>query len=131
MWEVHLRHRHPDKFPDARNTCSVHCEEKVITWEHDSGVGGEGHGVGVSVVRAGVEGNAALVRVDSMGGRSDSDHGPCSDGTVGGSCQGATDGNLARGVGDDWARGTATVGVEEVWWAEDLGIIVVGCAGTA
>ena len=129
--ECHLRHRHPDEFPNARNAGRVHREEKVITWKHDSGVGGEGHGVGGSGCLVGVERNAALVRVDSMGGCSDSDQGPCSDGNVGGGCQGSADGNLAWRVGDDWACGTAAVGVEEVRWAPDLGIIMIGCAGTA
>ena len=71
----YLRHRHPDELSDAGNAGSVHCENEVVAWDHDSGVGGEGQGIGVSVRGAGEEGNAALVRVDGMRGSSDSDNG--------------------------------------------------------
>ena len=49
---------------------------------------------------------------------------------IGGKSDGATDGGIGGGIGDDRAAGTAAVGVEEVRWAVDLGVEVVGCAGT-
>ena len=50
---------------------------------------------------------------------------------IGGNSEGATDGGIGWGIGNDWAAGTAAVSVEEIRWAVDLGIEVVGCAGTA
>ena len=65
---MHLRHRHPHELGNARNTSGVRSKQVVVARQHDSRIGGKGHGVSVAIGFR-KQWDTTLVSVDSVRGR--------------------------------------------------------------